>query len=134
MRFVFDTNVIVRALLTEASTSRRAFDHAVDKGKILLSLPVLAEFNEVLGRKKFRRYIHDDEAKRFLAALVQGADWVEVNVKITACRDACDNKFLELAVCGRATHIISGDNDLLSLDPFQEMPVFSPADFLQLVR
>jgi uncharacterized protein len=134
LRFVFDTNVIVRALLTEASVSRRAFDHAVDTGKILLSLPVLAEFNEVLGREKFRKYVHEDEAKRFLAALVRIADWVEVNVSITACRDASDNKFLELAVSGRATHIISGDNDLLSLNPFQGIPVLSPAAFLQLGR
>jgi hypothetical protein len=45
----------------------------VDTGKILLSLPVLAEFNEVLGREKFRRYVREDAAKRFLAALVRVA-------------------------------------------------------------
>ena len=45
-----------------------------------------------------------------------------------------DNKFLELAVSGRATHIISGDNDLLSLNPFQGMPILTPDAFLQQLR
>ncbi len=134
MRFVFDTSVIVRAVLAEASSSRRAFDHAADTGKILLSFPVLAELREVLGREKFRKYIREEEAKLFLAVFERVAEWVEVNVKITACRDASDDKFLELAVSGRATHIISGDNDLLTLNPFQGMLVVTPDRFLELVR
>ena len=100
----------------------------------MLSVPVLAELNEVLGREKFRKYIRDDEAKLFLAVFVRVAEWVEVNVKITACRDASDDKFLELAVSGRANHIISGDNDLLSLNPFQGVLVVTADRFLELVR
>jgi putative PIN family toxin of toxin-antitoxin system len=119
LRFVFDTNVIVSAVLIEASTSCRAFDRALDAGKIPLSATVLAELNEVLRREKFRKYVREDEAKLFLVALTREVEWVEVNVKIAACRDPSDNKLLELAASGEATHIISGDNDLLSLNPFQ---------------
>ena len=133
MRFVFDTNVLVSALLLEESISRRAFDHATGSGTLLLSFPALAELNEVLGREKFRKYITEEEAKRFLAAFVREAEWVEVNVKISACRDRRDNKFLELAVSGQATHIITGDNDLLSLSPFQGIPILTPDAFLQQV-
>jgi putative PIN family toxin of toxin-antitoxin system len=134
LRFVLDTSVIVSAALIEASTSRRAFDHALDTGKILLSAPVLEELNEVLGREKFRGYIHEDEAKLFLALFVRSAEWVEVNVRIAACRDPSDNKFLELAVSGRATHIISGDSDLLSMNPFHGVAVVTPDAFLQELR
>jgi putative PIN family toxin of toxin-antitoxin system len=131
LRFVFDTNAVVSALLIEDSISRRAFDRASDRGRFLLSLPVLAEINEVLGREKFRKYITEDEAKRFLAAFVRKAEWVEVNVKISASRDPSDNILLELAVSGEATHIITGDKDLLALSPFQGILILPPGDFLQ---
>jgi len=70
LRFVLDTNV-VSALLLENSTPRRAFDRALDLGKILLSFPVLAELNEVWSRKQFRLYVDEDDARRFLAVLVR---------------------------------------------------------------
>lgn len=134
MRFVFDTNVIVSALLIEASTSRRAFDHAAGTGQILLSYPILVELNEVLGRPKFRRYVSVDEAKRFLAVLVREAEWVEVKVTINACRDPHDNRFLELAVEGSATHILSGDHDILSLNPFRGIAILTPTAFLEHIQ
>ena len=37
------------------------------------------------------------------------AETVDVTEVITDCRDPKDNKFLELAVNGKASHIISGD-------------------------
>ncbi len=94
---------------------RRAFNKALDRGKLLLSLRVLAELNEVLARKRFRRYLDEEDARRFLAGLLREAEWIEIAAEISDCRDPKDNKFLELAVSGRASHIISGDADLLVL-------------------
>ena len=59
--------------------------------------------------------------------------WVEVSAKITACRDPNDDKFLELAVSGLATHIVTGDQDLLVLDPFQGISILTPHAFLDLL-
>ena len=130
MRFVCDTNVLVSALLLPESVPRRAFDRALDHGKVFLSLEVLNELNEVLGRKQFRKYVDDEDIRQFLASLVGAAEWVEVTGQVTACRDPKDNKFFELAVSGRATHLISGDADLLSLSPFQGIPILTPQAFL----
>jgi len=68
----------------------------------------------------------------FLAALVREGELVEVSESVTDCRDPDDNKFLELAVGGNATHIISGDKDLLALNPFRGIPVLTPQAFLSL--
>ena len=132
MRFVLVTNVFVSALLLEDSISRRAADRALDHGKILLSFPALVELNAVLGRKEFRKYFDEDDARHFLAGLVRVAKWVEISAKITACRDPKDDKFLELAVSGQATHLITGDKDLLALNPFHGVRILTPADFLLL--
>ena len=133
MRFVFDTNALISAALCDDSTSRRAFDHAMDRGTILLSLPALTELKEVLTRDKFRVYVTEDEVRQFLAVFAGASQWVQIDVHIEECRDPSDNKFLELAVSGRATHIITGDHDLLTLNPFRGMPVLTPGEFLRQV-
>ena len=52
--------------------------------------------------------------------------------KIDVCRDSKDNMILELAVAGKADFIITGDKDLKVLNPFQQIQIISPADFLYL--
>jgi uncharacterized protein len=132
LRCVFDTNVLVSALLLPDSKPRHALATAVRTGKILLSFAALAELYEVLNRKRFRRYVDEEDIRSFLAALTREAEWVDVKVKIKACRDPKDDKFLELAVSGEGTHIVTGDADLLALNPFQGIEILPPHRFLQL--
>ena len=130
MRCVFDTNVLVNALLLPDSKPRLALELALQNGTVLLSFAALAELYEVLGRKKFLRYIDEEDIRSFLAALTREAKWVEVDVRLAVCRDPKDDKFLELAVSGRATHIVTGDSNLLALNPFQGIEIVPPHRFL----
>ncbi len=129
-RFIFDTNVIVSATLLAGSIPRQAFDKAVDEGRILISAPVLLELAEVLCREKLNKYLLEEERMRFLLAFLKETELVEIIERVTDCRDARDNKFLELAVSGKADCIISGDTDLLVLNPFRSIPILKPKDFL----
>jgi uncharacterized protein len=131
LRCVFDTNVLVSALLLLDSKPREALDLALSKGKILLSFGVLTELYEVLSKKKFRRYVDDEDIRSFLAALTRETEWVDADIRITACRDPKDDKFLELAVVGRATCIVTGDSDLLALNPFRGVRILTPHEFLE---
>jgi hypothetical protein len=124
-RFVFDTNVIVSALLLQRSVVRQAFDKAIEQGKLLVSQVVVEELNEVLRRKGFHKYVTEDERIEFITALVREAILVEITDTVTECRDPKDNRFLELAVSGQATCIVSGDDDLLVLHPFRGIPVLT---------
>jgi hypothetical protein len=130
LRFVFDTNVVVSAALLAGSVPRRAFDKAIDNGTILISVPVLLELAEVLSRKKLNKYLHEEERMRFLIVLLKEAEMVEVAETVTDCRDEKDNKFLELAVSGNADCIVSGDEDLLVLNPFRGITILTPREFL----
>ncbi|MBI1917760.1 MAG: putative toxin-antitoxin system toxin component, PIN family [Planctomycetes bacterium] len=129
-RTVIDTSIAVSAVLLPRSVPRQAFDAAAARGKLLVSEATIAELDEVLRRPKFNRYIPEENRLEFLAALVREAEQVEITEEITACRDAKDNKFLELAISGRASHIISGDGDLLVLHPFRGIAVVTPQTFL----
>ena len=66
-----------------------------------------------------------------LAKLLARAKLVTVTERITACRDPHDDKFLELAVNGLADLIVSGDADLLALNPFRDIPILTPAAIMQ---
>jgi putative PIN family toxin of toxin-antitoxin system len=130
-RFVFDTNVIVSALLIKKSVARRALDKGRETGKILLSLETIEELHDVLSRTAFDRYIDEEDRIKFLAFLVREANLVEITERIEKCRDPKDDKFLELAVNGKADFIVSGDEDLRVLSPFREIPILSPREFLE---
>jgi putative PIN family toxin of toxin-antitoxin system len=129
-RFVFDTNVIVSALLTKKSVARDSLDKARGLGEILLSLEVVEELYDVLGRPAFDRYIDEEDRIRFLNLLVKESTLVDVTARIRECRDPKDDKFLELAVSGKADFIISGDGDLQVLNPFRKIKIVSPREFL----
>jgi putative PIN family toxin of toxin-antitoxin system len=130
LRFVFDTSAIVSAVLLKRSVVRQAFDQAVAQGKLLISQATIDEVNEVMRRKGFDKYVLEEERIEFVTALVRDAVLVEITETIRECRDPKDDRFLELAVCGHASCIVSGDDDLLSLHPFRGIPIVSPREFL----
>ena len=66
-----------------------------------------------------------------LARMLAAAERVTITERIAACRDPKDDKFLELAVNGHADLIVSGDADLLALNPFREIPIVTPATFVR---
>ena len=129
--FVLDANVFVSAIISNQSKARQAFDRTVDTGIILMSNPVFLEISEVLLRPKFDRYIDRVKRQNFIEDLLRIVNFVEINQQISECRDPKDNKYLELAVCGGAKIIVTGDNDLLILNPFRRITILNIQDFLE---
>lgn len=129
-RVVFDTNVLVSALLFEHSKPAQAVFSVVRDGTMLVSLATLQELSGVLRRKKFDRYLTIDEREEFLTRLMLTASLIEINEPIQVCRDPQDDKFLEVAINGQATAIVSGDDDLLVLHPFRGIPIVTPDTFI----
>ena len=130
-RVVVDTNVLISRLLAPQSVPGRALSHAVRHGRLLASSETLEELAQVLGREKFDRYLSLDERQQFMRLLGRIVDMPPITHRFTECRDPSDNKFLDLAVSGDATAIVTGDHDLLELHPFKSIPVITPATYLQ---
>ena len=123
--FVIDTNVIVSALLFKQSIPFQAVK-ITEKGTILYSESTLTELREVLNRRKFDKYLELEERQKFLIKFVDTSRRILIQETISICRDAKDNKFLELAVNGDAQFIITGDQDLLVLNPFRGIKIITP--------
>jgi len=134
VRYVFDTNVIISALLFENSKPAQVLRYALENGEVLLSLDLLEELNEVLGRERFNQYVTSEEREEFLEALVERAVLVEITANVQECRDPKDDKVLELALNGEAQYIISGDRDLLVLHPFRDVLVITADELLKTIE
>ncbi len=130
--FVFDTNLLVSAILIPLSVSQRTLSKAENIGKIIFSEETFEELSEVLIRSKFDKYIPFNLRMEYLVKLKETGIILSTKSNFRLCRDIKDNKFLNLAYDCNAYCIVSGDNDLLVLHPFENIPILSPADFLQL--
>ena len=69
--------------------------------------------------------------QEWLREVLAAAEFVAITERIAACRDPKDDKFLDLAVSGKAEVIVSGDSDLLDLHPFRGIPIVAPARFVR---
>ena len=110
----------------------RALLRAKEADVFALSTSVEAEIAEVLGRPKFAQGIPPERRRRILEILRNTGVWFEPAVRITECRDAKDNKYLELALAAGAETIVSSDDDLLVLHPWRGISILRPADYLAL--
>ncbi|HEY9703762.1 MAG TPA: putative toxin-antitoxin system toxin component, PIN family [Allocoleopsis sp.] len=90
----------------------------------------MQELEKTLARKKFDRYLNFENRRKVLTKILLNNELTEVTEKISICRDEKDNKFLELAVSGSANMIISGDQDLLVLNPFRQIEIITPEIFI----
>jgi len=98
---------------------------------LVLSEHTMAELATRLMRAKFDRYVKRDTRLRFLAEIDAVAEFVGVSGAPMGCRDRSDDPFLETALAGECGLIVSGDQDLLSLHPWQGIQILSPAQVLE---
>jgi len=129
-RFVCDVNVIISAVLLPGSKPDLALRKAQDLGELLVSESIWLELEQVLARPKFNRYTTPEERNDFLVGLSETVQFIDVTEQINECRDPKDNKYLELAVSGSSECIVTGDDDLLVLNPWRGIEILTVQEFL----
>ena len=132
MRVVFDTNVLVSRLLASRESPPAQAVRLVMEGTNvhLFSEATFQELGEVLSRAKFDPYLPREKRLHFLSEMRELSEFVIIHRTFSVCRDPRDDKFLNLAVCGNADYLVTGDEDLLALHPFEDVSILSPASFL----
>lgn len=130
MRLIVDTNVLVSAFVFKSETANNVVRIAAKTHTLLFSESTLKELKSTLLKQKFAGIAKLPTIRNFLFNLVRIGEFIEPKIEITECRDPKDNKFLELAVAGNADCIVTGDKDLLVLNPYRGTKIISPANFL----
>lgn len=135
-RAVADPNVLVAAAITPRGLCGRLLEAAIDgRWRLVVSPQVVNELTEVLVREKFRRWLTDDEARRFAADVTHVADLVPDPPATLhrQTRDPDDEYLLALAGTADVVALVLGDShltELANLDP----PVLTPAAFLDRLQ
>lgn len=129
---VIDANAVVSAALKVDSTPERALRLARRFCTVCMSRDVSDEIGRVLVRPWLQARPSDERRDEMLALLHGAARAFEPAERVTDCRDAKDNRYLELALAASADMIVSGDQDLLVLAPWRGVRILSPAAFVAL--
>ncbi len=132
MRVVIDSNILVSFAIRRNPDFEKIFDHIAARWVSLVSEDTLAELFDVLSRERFRKYIPLDQSIDYVEWYAGISEQVIVTRHVVACRDPKDDKFLSLAVSGRADCILAGDHDLLDMVKFNGVPIYRPAEFIRL--
>jgi uncharacterized protein len=135
MRAVIDTNVLLSGLLWRGPA--HALLEQVRNGSVtFLSSPeLLTELADVLARSKFEAILSRSNSSRehMLAQVLQLAELTDPPpLAQPVCRDPDDDAVLALAIAALADVIVSGDDDLLSLTSFDNIPILNPVQALLL--
>lgn len=130
-RLVLDTNVLISAVLRLKSPPRAVVDRIQEaNGVLLFSDETFDELRTRLQYSKFDKYVGRNGRVLYLAQLEAVSQWVSIVGARLGCRDPEDDKLLETALMGEADCIVTGDQDLQLMSPFQDIPILSPRDFL----
>lgn len=129
IRLVLDTNILISSILASNSIPAQVLNWGENEGFILYSTDTLTELLSVLSRDKFVKYIEPKEINGLSERIKINWHNVSIIQRVNLCRDKKDNKFIDLALNRKASHLITGDNDLLVLHPIQDISILKPRDF-----
>ena len=129
-RVVIDTNVLISGLFSTTSTPALAVEKAATKAQLVATTETLRELIGKMHSPKFDRYVRRERRDALLERVASLVEIIDVLQSIRASRDLKDDKFLEAAVNGRADVIVTGDKDLLDLNPFRDVAIVTPAEYL----
>jgi uncharacterized protein len=128
---VFDTNTILSALLFNNQLSRLRALWQGGQCLPLASKATISELMRVLAYPKFKLSIIQQQS--FLdeyLPYVKSMTKIQTIANKSICRDVNDVMFLELALTGKADYLVTGDKDLLVLQPDFQFTIITPSDFI----
>lgn len=128
-RIIIDTNLWISFLLTSnypKIDSLLSNDHIT----LLFSHELIDEFVTVAQRPKFRKYFSLDDLENLLLKVQSKAEFISVTSAVKICRDPKDNFLLALAQDGKASHLITGDEDLLVLQKIGKTKIITITKYL----
>ncbi len=116
MKTVVDTNIWISALLGGRSALPVLQAWGENKFRVIVSQPLIDEFDEVRQRSRLKKYINQDHAEILLKQLYLRGKMVNLQTVPPLCRDPKDHPVLATAIDGQADAIVSGDKDLQADD------------------
>ena len=136
---VLDSTILVSAFLTPGGAADALIDQA-KAGRITgaVAEEILAETARVLltAERIRQRYPYTDaDVQDYLQSIRQAALIVSDLPPVSGIvRDPNDDIILACAVAAEASHVVTRDDDLLSLGSYERVAIVTPEAFLVMLR
>lgn len=133
MKVVLDTNVWLSAIFWTGEANKIVKKAEEKKFEIIISQEILSEIVEILNREQKFENLLENKKQRIedvIKTILHLSILKEPKEKISVIKDESDNKFLEVALSGKANYILSYDNHLLELNEFRGIKIIHPTEFL----
>ncbi len=133
IRVIFDTNVWISFLIGKRLSRMKSF---ISDGtiRIIICHQILQELKIVTAREKFRAYFPQQDVEEFLDLLESIGEMTDIQSKHFQCRDSKDNFLLDLIDFSQADFLVTGDKDLLELNPFLQAEILTPIAFENQIK
>ncbi len=129
MRVVFDSNILISALVFPGKQAEKAISRIIEnQDQLVISKPIVDEVLEVLARKFTR---DPEELSRVAVFLADLADMVRPRRRVRVLKDDADNRILECAITGHADLVVTGDQAMLELGGFEGVQIVSLRAYLE---
>ena len=129
MRLVFDSNILISALVLPGKQADKAISRIIEaRDQLLISKPIIDEVLVVLARKFAR---DPEELARVAVLLTDLGEMVRPRRRIRVLKDDTDNRVLECAVTGDAELVVTADRAMLELGEFEGVRVVSLREYLE---
>ncbi len=129
-RVIIDTNLWISFLISKDYSK---LDKIISEKQVTLlySQDLIDEFIEVAQRPKFKKYFTTEDLQALLLSMSSRATFIEVASTVDTCSDSKDNFLLALAKDGKASHLVTGDKDLLILKIFGRTKILTLTEYLR---
>ncbi len=134
LTIILDTNWYVSASINRSSR-RRLYNILINENlTIFYSRELLAEYESVISRKKFEKYIRQEQASRFIGLVLSRLKLVEIKTLVRLSRDAKDNFLLSMSIDYGADYLVTGDPDLLVIKKIGKTKILNMEEFTNILK
>lgn len=138
MRVVLDANIFISALISSQGNPAMIINKWLSgEFDVLLSQPVVAEVLRVSGYERLQKKYKKIRQNRleFVELISEQCIWLDTTEPLTiVTADESDNRYIECAVAGSASYIVTGDDHLLAVGEYKGIQILKPAAFVALLE
>jgi putative PIN family toxin of toxin-antitoxin system len=130
MNVVLDTNIFVSGIFWKGEPYKILMLWKEGKIQLINSIEIITEISRILS--DFKIQLSDENKKEWIHLITNNSKIVEPYEKFDIIKDdPTDNKFIDVAIAGKAEYIITRDKHLLKIKQFRTVKIILPEDFLK---
>lgn len=128
IKVIFDTNVWISFLIGKRLSNIK---NLISSGNItiVITKQLIDEIKIVTQREKLIKYFNQNDVNELIDLMETISLFIDIEEKNFVCRDPKDNFLLDLIEFSKADFLVTGDKDLIELNPFKTTQIMNPKDF-----